>query len=257
MRYLAVSRFRLLTIIRTATPIFVISILPPILAAVAVSRSEPDLRAEAEAWLPVHAFAAMMAWLLHALILFFACLMSGKVRSAHDFILTDGLPDLMDTAPVSPGTRFWGEALGTLQAALVLHLCCLPLLAAVGALSPLPAVMFLWIEALAIALIVLASAGAAWQRRMPRTKYSASRGVRNVGVLGILLLLALFVTTRMGALRLALLDFLYSRVSMQGWTAIAGTVEDPLLLIIFLSLLYVGTIVYYYMSATRKRVWEN
>ncbi len=256
MRYLAVSRYRLLTIIRTATPIFVIAILPPLLAAMPVSQPEPDFRAAADFWLPINAWAAVMAWFLHALILSVACLMSGKVKTSHDFVAAHGTPDLMDTAPIGDGARFWGEALGTLEATVVIHLCCLPLLAAVAALSPLPTIMFVWMEAATIALLVLASTGAAWQRRAPRTKYSATRGPRNAAVLGILLLLALVATTRPRAFRDSALEFL-SPITMRAWSDVVHTVENPILLVILLSMLYAGTITYYYLSATRKRAWEN
>jgi len=262
MRYLAISRFRLLTIIRTATPIFVIAALPPLVAAIALSTPEPAFRAGADVWLPINASAAVMAWLLHAMILSFTCLMSGKVRTSHDFVTMNATPDLMDTAPIGNGARFWGEALGTVEATAVIHLCCLPLLAAVAALSPLPTIMFLWIEAATIALLVLASTGAAWQRRAPRTKYSATRGPRNAVVLAMLFLLALLVTTRPRAFRDSALEFVLpvhgtARTSMRGWSEVAGAVGNPILLLALLSLLYAGAIAYYYLSATRKQVWEN
>ncbi len=257
MRYLAISRFRLLTIIRTATPIFVIVVLPPLVAALAISKPEPAFRDAADFWLPINAWAAVVAWLLHAIILSVACLMSGKVKTAHDFVVMNATPDLMDTAPIGEGARFWGEALGTLEATVVIHLCCLPLLAAVAALSPLPTIMFIWIEAATIALLVLASTGAAWQRRAPRTKYSGTRGPRNAVALAILFLLALLITTRPRPFRDSALEFLYPRASMPAWSEVVGTVENPLLLILLLSLLYAGTITYYYVSSTRKRLWEN
>lgn len=257
MRYLAIARFRLLTIIRTATPIFVIAALPPLFAAFPVSTPEPIFRAGAEDFLSINARVAVAAWLFHTLILAFACLMSGKVKTAHDDVTIAVVPDLMDTAPIRPGSRFWGEAAGAFAATAIIHVCCLPLLAAVAALNPLPTIVFLWIEAGTIALLILASAGAAWQRRAPRTKYSASRGLRNATLFAILLLASLFATTRWEAFRDSAFAFLYPRNSMRAWAEVVDSVENPLLLFILLSLLYAGTITYYYVSATRKRVWES
>jgi hypothetical protein len=211
----------------------------------------------ADIWLGINSAAAVMAWVLHAVILSVACLMSGKVKTSHDFVVTQGIPDLMDTAPIGDGARFWGEALGTLQATAVIHLCCLPLLAAIAALSPLPTIMFLWIEAATIALLVLASTGAAWQRRAPRTKYSATRGPRNAAVLVILFLLAVLATTRPRAFRDSVEFFLLNRTSMRGWSMVVDTVENPILLVTLLTMLYAGTITYYYISSTRKQAWEN
>lgn len=252
MRYLAVARFRLLTIIRTATPIFVLALIPPLIGAAWLSRgAEPDFRAAAGEVLGQHARVAVIAWLLHAFLLSFACLMSGKVKTAHDDVMTNVMPDLMDTAPVGHGERFWGEALGTLAATAMIHVCCLPLLAAVAALNPLPTAVFLWIEAATIALIALASAGAAWQRRALRTKYSGTRGLRNAALLAILFFVALRATTRW---EVFLDSILYPQSSIRRW---AHVVENPFLLFTILSLLYAGTITYYYVSSTRKRLWEN
>lgn len=257
MRYLAIARFRMLTIIRTATPIFIVAALPPLLAAVPLSMPEPLFRASAEEMLVINARVAMMAWVYHGLFLSFACLLSGKVKTPHDDVTIGVVPDLMDTAPIGPGSRFWGEALGTLTATVLIHACCLPLLAAVAALSPLPTSVFLWIEAGTVALMILASASAAWQRRAPRTKYSASRGPRNAVLFAVLLLLSLFATTRWEAFRDSALAFISSRNSMRAWAEVVDAVESPPLLFILLSLLYAGYIAYYYVSATRKRVWEN
>lgn len=258
MRILAISRFRLLTTVRAASPMFALAILPPLVGVLVVSGPEPGFRHEADFWLPVHAAAAMLAWVLHALFLASGALMSGKVRSAHDFVSSDGIADLMDTAPVGVGSRFWGEALGTVQAAAAIHLCCLPLLAAAAALSPLPTVMFLWIEAGVLALLALAGTGAAWQRCMPRTKYSATRGPRNGLALVTLFSLIVVLTTRPLQFRDSLLDFLLGRKpSVQRWADVTATVENPVLLFLLLALLYAGSILYYYVSATRRPAREN
>jgi hypothetical protein len=258
MRVLAIARFRLLTIVRSGTPMFVVAALPPLLAAIPLSASEPWLRHEALRMLGINARAAVFAWLLHAILVGLTGLASGTVRTPHKAVTERVLPDLMDTAPIEPSARFWGEALGTLGAMAIVHVCCLPLLAAVAALSPMPTAMFLRIEAGTLAIIVLAGAGAAWQRRAPRTKYSASRGPRNAILFGIFLLLILrYSTARWEAFRDALFQFASMRTSMQGWTAVVNAVGSPLLLVTLLSLLYAGYIAYYYMSSTRKRVWEN
>jgi hypothetical protein len=116
--------------------------------------------------------------------------------------------------------------------------------------------MFVWMEAVTIALLVLASAGAAWQRRAPRTKYAGSRGPRNVFVVAVLVELALLATTR-PPFRHTVLDFFLARPSMRSWSDVLTTIDSPILLFALLSLIYTGTIAYYYLSSTRKPVWEN
>lgn len=257
MRFVAIARFRLLAMIRTATPLFLSMIVPLLIFSLVVSQPEPEFRLGADERLSINARMAILAWVLHALSLAFACLMSGKVKSPHDDVRTGLLHDLMDTAPVGPSARFWGEALGALAGTLTIHACCLPLLAAIAALNPLPTIVFLWIEGGAIALMVLAAAGAAWQRRAPRTKMSATRGPRNVIAFSILAILAILAAVHRDAFRDALATFMWMRTSMRGWADVAAAVDNPFLLIVLLSLLYAGTIAFYYVSSTRKRALEN
>jgi hypothetical protein len=258
MGVLAIARFRLLTIVRSGTPIFILSAIAPLLALIRLSVPEPTFRVLAEELLPLNATVAVTAWLLHGILIGLATLRTGTVRTPHNDAVVRVIPDLMDTAPIAPPSRFWGEALGTLGAAVMVQACCLPLLAAVAALSPMPTVVFVAIEIGTLAFLVLAAAGAAWQRRAPRTKWSGTRGTRNAVLVGILLLLSLrFSTTRWETFRDALSQFLYERTSMQAWTEVARAVDRPMLLAALLAVLFAGTIAYYYVSATRKRALES
>ena len=75
----------------------------------------------------------------------------------------------------------------------------------------------------------------------------------------ILFVLVLVVTTRIRAFRDSALAFLLfgEGASIRGWSEIVATVDNPILLMTLLSLLYAGTIIYYYFSATRQKDWEN
>jgi len=258
MGVLAIARFRLLTIVRTGTPIFILAAIPPLLAMIPMNVPEPTFRAKAPELLPLNANVALAAWLLHGLLIVLSTLRTGNVRMLHNDVVVRVIPDLMDTAPVAPPSRFWGEALGALGAAAIVHLCCLPLLAAVAALSPMPTAAFVSIEIGTLAFLALASAGAAWQRRAPRTKWSGTRGTRNAVLVGILLLLSVRVsTTQWDAFRDALAQFVFPRTSMQMWADVARAVDRPMLLAALVAMLYAGTIAYYYVSSTRKRALEN
>jgi hypothetical protein len=252
MRCLAIARFRFLMTLRTATPIFVICVLPALVVAwILGSAPEPYFRYGADTLLGDNATYAFLAWIAHAIILSLACLASGNVKRPVDPADTTALPDLMDTTPVGAETRFWGEMLGTLGATSVIHVCCLPLLAAVAALSPLPTRLFATAEGTIVALMVLASTGAAWQRRAPQTRFSGTRTARSAIVFAILFISALLLSTRWEDFRDSAVVFL-TRPSMQVWREVASAVENPLLLTILWSLLYAGYIYYYYASATRN-----
>jgi hypothetical protein len=249
MRVLAIARFRLLTTIRTATPVFVIAILPPLMGAIAESRSEPQFGAGAESPLRLYAVIALITWLFHAALLLAASEASGNLRMFRPD-QTELNPDLMDSAPIRPRARFWGEAGGILAATAIIHACCLPLLAVVAALSPLPTRVFAWIEAGIIALMILGSTGAAWKRLAPRTKFSGTRTVRSVILFLILFSFSLFASTRWEAFRDSASEYLRSP-SMRAWAQLASAVENPFLLLFLLALLYAGYIGFYYISATR------
>jgi hypothetical protein len=258
MRVVALARFRLLTIVRKGTPMFVIGIVPPLLSAIPLSVSEPVFRVAANGILTLNATVAMAGWLLHGLLLSAACLTSGKVKTLYDDVALREVPDLMDTAPVAPADRFHGEVLGTFGAGVIVHAACLPLLAAVASLSPLPLTLFTSIEAGTIALLFLASAGAAWQRRAPRTRFSGTRGARNAALfLTLAILAARASTAHWETFRDAFLTFVTLRASMRAWNDVVHALDNPPLLFALLSLLYAGNIAYYFVSSTRTRVREN
>ncbi|HYS52825.1 MAG TPA: hypothetical protein VER58_03545 [Thermoanaerobaculia bacterium] len=249
MRYLAIARFRLLTTIRTATPVFVIAILPPLIGAIAESTSEPQFGAGAQSPQRLHAVIALLTWLFHAAFLLAASEASGNLRTfGPDQTALPG--DLMDSAPIRPSARFWGEAGGILAATAIIHACCLPLLAMVAALSPLPTRLFLWIEAGIIALMILGSTGAAWRRLAPRTKFSGTRTVRSIILFFILFFCVLFASTRWIAFRDAVAEY-FPSPSMRAWAQVVSAVDNPFLLLFLLALLYVGYIGFYYIYSTR------
>lgn len=249
MRYLAVARFRLLTTIRSATPIFVIAALPPLIGAAVESMPEPLYRSEAEVMMRVTAMAGLFSWLVHSFVMLLSCEAFGNLRLLRPD-LTSLPSDLMDSAPIRPEPRFWGEALGIFGVTMTIHICCLPLLAAAATLSPLPLSMFGWMEAGLIALLILGSASAAWKRLAPRTPMSATRTVRSGILLFILVLLVFGATTKWAAFRDALASFA-AGPSMRAWAEVTATVESPSVLALLLSLLY-ASYLFYYVASARK-----
>lgn len=249
MRYVAVARFRLLTTIRSATPIFIIAAIPPLLAAIYQSMPEPLFRAAADEVLGPLARAAVVAWLFHGLLVVAASEASGSKQPFRVDPMSL-LPDLMDSVPIGPLPRFWGEALGIFTATLTIHICCLPLLAAVAVLSPLPTIFFVWMEAGILALMTLTSAAGAWKRLAPRTQWGATRVARSGLLFFILLVFVLFATTKWTTFRDSWFMFLITP-STRTWDAVAAAVENPTLLVVLLLLLYVGYMAYFVNSARK------
>ena len=256
MRYLGIARLRLLMTTRTWSPIFVLAVLPPAIAAIAVAAVEEFFLHDAEFQLPMNAAAASLSWTLHAIFLAAATAFSGSVTRSREGAATVHVPDLLDTVPIGQGPRFWGDALGTFAATGVIHVCCLPLLAVVAAVSPLPLGLFLGLETGVLALLILASAGAAWQRSTAATKSGAARMA--IGFFEVVLFLViLWMTTNMRAFRDAMLNFLMSRPSPAGWSDVVAAVEQPAAFVALVALLYAGTMLYYHFSSTSRRAWEN
>jgi len=251
MRYLAIARFRLLTTIRSSTPIFVIAILPPLFGAIAESVPEPQFLAEAGFLLGRNATVALLMWLIHGAVVLAAGEAFGTLRASRPDL--NALPsDLMDSAPVTPRARFWGDAIGVLGATAIIHVCCLPLLAVVAALSPLPIRVFASIEAAILAMMILVSTAAAWKRLAPQTKWSGTRSARSALLFFILLLFMLIGTTRWDAFRDSAYAF-FSSPSTRAWEKVTLAVDNPVLLIVLSALLYAVYLGFFYMSATRDR----
>ena len=254
MRYLAIARFRLLTTIRAANTLFAVAAIAAIGPA-ALNSFMPDevFRAGADDFLGVAATTAVIAWIAHALILGFACDSFGKVtllRTQITSVETEGPADLMDTSPIRPSARFWGEVAGILAAAMTIHVCTLPVLVLVAALSPLPTAMFIAAEAATIMFVVLAATAGAWKRRARPTKWSGTRSARSGLLFFILLALTVRYTTRWEAFRDSLPLFI-AQPSPRVWSAASNAVDNPLLLFTLLSLLYTGYIAFFYASSVR------
>lgn len=249
MRYLAIARFRLLTTVRSASPIFAMVALPPLIAAATESVPEPLFRDEAAGLLGYNAHATLLAWGAHAFFIVMACQAFGNLKNLFSDPTAE-VPDLMDSAPVGKGTRFWGEALGMFAAALTIHVASLPLLAAAALLSPLPFGWFAVFETVILALLVLASAAAAWKRLSPRNRWSATRTPRAAILFFILLAGAVFVSTDWPRLRDALASFV-GTPSAAAWSAVTAAVHNPLLLALMAASLYAAYILFFFSAASR------
>jgi hypothetical protein len=254
MRHLAISRFRLLTTIRGANLLFAVAFVAAFAPLLFIT-GQPDevFRDSADVLLGEAARVSVFAWIFHALLLGFACDMFGNVtllRSQLTSGETDRPSDLMDTAPIRPGAYFWGEAGGIFAAAMSIHVCALPLLALLAALSPLPISMFFIAEAATIALVIMASAGGAWKRRAPRSRWSGTRGPRSAALFGIIVLLMLRRTTHWIPFRDALAVFA-TEPSPRLWAPVVAAVENPLLLFVLLAFLCIGYIAFFYKSSAR------
>lgn len=249
MRCLALAKFRLLTTIRSATPIFVLVAVPPLIGAALQSMPEPLFRDSAAALLDTNAHTALLAWFSHMVLICIACQAFGNLKS----ILTNPtleVPDLMDSVPVGKRTRFWGEALGVFAAALTVHAAALPLLAAAALLSPLPLTWFAVLECLTIFLLILASAAAAWKRLAPRNKWSATRTPR-AAIVFLILLAAIIGTTTDGPLLRNSFGAFVDSPSMAGWAAVRAAVHNPVLLAVLTALLLGAYVLFFFNSASK------
>ena len=254
MRSLAIARFRLLTTIRRGTMLYIVAAAAALGAATILSFM-PDtvFRASADEILRLGATIAVAVAIWHVCLLVFACDAFGNDSTRRTQLAsqeTDAPADLMDTAPIGLAARFWGEAAGIFSAAMTLHLCTLPLLALIVALSPLHTEMFLVWEAVTVVLVVLASTGSAWKRRAPRSKWNATRGARSALLFVILLLMAVRYTTKWEEFRDSVFQFVV-RPTPRMWSSISKAVENPVLLITMLSSLFLGYMAFYYASSVK------
>ncbi len=248
MRQLALVRYRLLTTIRSGTPIFVAAVIPPLIALLIETRSERQFLLEADVRLTWNAGAAFVAWLLHALIVVGAAQAFGS-RKPFGTDSTAPSSDLMDSAPIGPRSKFFGEASGILCATFMLHLCCLPVLAAVAALSPLPTRLFLVLEAGILVLMIVGSTVAAWKLVAPASS-SRTRGLRSGLLFYALSISAFLVSAGREEFFGSIPRFMFFP-SKRSWAALSGAIDNPVLLVVWLTVLVVSYMAYFFISATR------
>ena len=248
MRILAIAKLRLLTRIRTASVLFALATLPPLALCVSA------------AWLPQNEWRSIMAfaapafavWSLLVWFLHIGLLLIGSEAGEQLHPRREGAEwsDLLETVPLQPGGRFAGEAFGNLAVTLTLHVCALPLLALVAALSPLPIAAFLPLEIAALILFALAAGAGAWKRCARPSKWSATRAARSGVLFWILFVMILYQTSRWEAFTDSLGEAIF-QPSRRSWEQIASTIERPAQLAVLVALLCLSYVTYYYVSSVR------
>lgn len=249
MRSLALARYHVLSRVRSAHGLFVASCVLVVLP-VFVSDVLPSVLIYEwemmESQLHHRARNVTVAYFFHLVVMVAACEAFATRRASKE---GSRPADLVDTSPIRPAERFFGDAFGIFSCAVVIHLCTLPLLALAVALSPLPLSVFFWLEVVVLAALVLASAAASWKLR-GFGKWMRTRSARSATLFFILLLVVLISNTQWRAFRDAFLtQFLYP--SPAGWTEIRAAILNPPIFVASLVLLYAGYILYFALSSIR------
>lgn len=247
MRYVAIAKLRALTRVRTASGLFAIAAIPPLLLCVtSSSMAENEYRALVPLHAQIIAFESLAIWMLHVVLLLIGSESSGQLHP-----LREGAEwaDLMETIPVGSGGRFLGEAFGSVATNLTIHLCCMPLLAMVVVLSPLPLSVFVWLEVITLALFALAGGAAAWKRCARPTKWSGTRMARSGLLFWILFWFILYQSSRWEEI-VSSLNLLGARPLRQTWSQITAAIDGPQFAVL-VALLCISYVTFYYVSAVR------
>ena len=248
MRVLAIAKLRLLTRIRTASVLFALATLPPLALCVGASwLPQNDWRTSMPFASPILAVWSLLVWFLHI-----GLLLVGSEAGEQLHPRREGAEwsDLLETVPMTASGRFAGEAFGNLAVNLTIHVCALPLLALVAALSPLPITVFLPLEVCALVLFALAAGAGAWKRCARPSKWSATRMARSGVLFWILLVMIVYQTSRWDAFTDSLLEAVF-QPSRRTWEQIASTIERPAQLAVLVVLLCLSYVTFYYLSSVR------
>jgi hypothetical protein len=242
MRSLGIARYRFLTTVRrlrwVGPLLFMALIMPMIATADAYTRSDADFAALAPDIYRIATGAMMAAWLLNVgTIMMLGWSFGARHREKER-------TDLLDTAPISAMTHFQGDTLGFFAAMFLMHICCLPMLAEIVAISPLPASVVWWLELVSILLFFIAAAGAAWSLRVNLTGWRQLLIVRQMAVFAISIVMILAVTTRVDDFYQSVGTFFLSP-STVSWAAIVAAI-DSVSILILLMLLLIGTFIAYF-----------
>jgi hypothetical protein len=248
MRLLAIARLRLLTRIRTASVLYALATLPPLMPCVFASLIPENAYRESMPFLaPVVAVWSILVWILHTGILLIG---SEAGEQLHPRREGAEWSDLLETVPLDPSGRFAGEAVGSLAVNLSIHICALPVLAVVVALSPLPLSVFMALECGTLALLSLGAGAAAWKRCASPSKWSATRMARSGVLFWILFVAILYQTSRWQAFVSSLQEAIF-QPSRRSWQQIGATIERPASLALLVALLCLSYLAFYYVSSVR------
>lgn len=251
MRGLALARLHYLTKTRTAPAALIIALA---LAVFPIAVNDVLWFNSSDQWelaVPMQQERAknpVIAYLFHVIVLVITCDLFGKPRAVVDGVR---LADLTETAPIKPASRFLGDAVGIFRSAGVIHLCTLPLLALSVALSPLTATLFFWLEALVLAVMILASAGAAWKFRSTG-KWVRTQTARSIALFAIFFVIILMATTRWQTFRDAAFSLLVQPSPLVWREVSSAIVSAPLMLGLILTL-YLAYLVFYFISSIRNQ----
>lgn len=251
MRSLALARLHYLTKVRTAPAALFVSL---VLAVFPIVVSDAFLFGPTMEWrlmpsiLYDRARNPVVAYLFHLVFLVVTCDLFGKSR-----FITEGIrvADLTETTPIKPGERFLGDAIGIFRSAGTIHVVTLPLLALSVALSPLPTSLFVWLEALVLAVLILASAAAAWKFRSAG-KWARTQTARSMALFATLLIGIVMATTRWPVFRDEAFALLVAPSEVQLRSA-AGAVMSGPLLVGLVSTLYLAYLAFYFVSSIRNQ----
>jgi hypothetical protein len=248
MRLLAIAKLRLLTRIRTASVLFALATLPPLIPCVVASVvPENEYRESMPFIASITAVWSLLVWFLHTGILLVG---SEAGEQLHPRREGAEWSDLLETVPLDPTGRFAGEAVGNPAVNLTIHACALPILALVVAISPLPLSAFVALECGTLALLSLGASAAAWKRCARPSKWSATRMARSGVLFWILFVAILYQTSRWEAFVTSLQEAIL-QPSSRTWQHIASTIDRPAFLALLIALLCLSYLAFYYVSSVR------
>lgn len=261
MRSLAVGRYRFLTTNRRAVWIVLVSVGGTLLFAMmislsgAVMYSAPPLayletvirRGDAAVAISIGGRVVGFCYVFQIGMLATVCHAFGSRNRRSDAL---GAADLMDTAPITPAARFWGDAMGVFASTMAVHVATLPLLAFVFALSPFPSSWMVGAELVIVLFVAFESFGASWKLHTSRDKSPTARTAGANAVLVILVFIAFRMLTSWSEFRDALAVFLVWP-SPRSWFAIKATFLSPALLAFVLLMIFAGFTFFYYTRAVR------
>lgn len=239
MRCLAVARYVFLTTVRRTTwlvPMLVgLALMPAVLGGGGMLFIPNDrFVGYAPFMFQAGAAGVMIAYIMNSgLVLALGGTLSGREKKSR------AASDLIETAPISGHTLFWGNALGITASMFVMHVCCVPLLAEVVAISPFSPSVFWLLELMTVVLLLLIGGAAACHRLTGTRQGQALRSVARIAILTILFVVIVTATTRIDDLYDGIVGFL-SELSPRSWAAVPASIDHGAILAVLLLALVSG-----------------
>lgn len=249
----ALARYRFLLLIRSTGAAVGFSIA----LAVLIGGALPSLEAFMRSWVDVFreaptdfretATGVARVYALHSFVLLLLCCSFGVSQARRG-----SASDLFAVVPLRPHFRFWGDAAGIFGVVLSIHICLLPALSTLVALSPIATSVMWKLEGIIVILAGFGSCAASWGLRAETWRWSMTRLARAASLLIMAVMTLLVLATWRWIVFLDATTGLFTNPGARSWEEFVFAFSSPRATALVFGFLYVSFLAFFFWHSSRQ-----